>query len=248
MSEPPLLPGQAPAPPPAHLHPRIVPWQHALAWYEEAMRLFKRAPATWMGLAVLTLACELGLKALPGASGLLGEIVTPLVACGLVYAAAAADRRAALSLRLAVAAFGAGGGAMFAVVAADLLVFAAQALAAWWIADANLLALESTSTDLSVAAILGIQTTGILAALPFTFVPFHVLLERVPPGAAFAASWDAFAQNALPLLAYAAASMLLLGFSALTLGLGFILALPLWAASSYAAWKDIFGVRDAPEP
>ena len=41
--------------------------------------------------------------------------------------------------------------------------------------------------------------------------------------------------------------MVLLGFSLLTLGLGLVLALPLWAASSYAAWKDIFGVRDAPE-
>ena len=29
-------------------------------------------------------------------------------------------------------------------------------------------------------------------------------------------------------------------------GLGLVLALPLWAASSYAAWKDIFGIRDAP--
>jgi hypothetical protein len=225
----------------------VVPWRHAFAWYEEAMRLFKRAPATWMGLAALALASELGLQALPGAAALLGEIVTPLVACGLVYAAAAADRRAALSLRLVIAAFSAGGGAIFAVVAASLFVFAAQAAAAWWIADANLLAPSGALVDLSVAAILGIQTTGILAALPVTFVPFHVLFERVPPGAAFAASWNAFAQNALPLLVYAAASLVLLAFSAATLGLGFVLALPLWAASSYAAWKDIFGVRDAPE-
>ena len=41
------------AAPSAHLHPRIVPWRHALAWYEDAMRLFKRAPATWAALAVL---------------------------------------------------------------------------------------------------------------------------------------------------------------------------------------------------
>jgi hypothetical protein len=200
-----------------------------------------------MGLAVLTLASELGLRALPGAGALLGEIVTPLVACGLVYAAAAADRRASPSLRLAVAAFSAGGGAILAIVAASLFAFAGQAAAAWWIADANFLALASASADLSITAILGIQTTGILVALPVTFVPFHVLFERVPPGAAFAASWNAFAQNALPLLVYAVASLVLLAFGAVTLGLGFVLALPLWAASSYAAWKDIFGVRDAPE-
>ena len=70
--------------------------------------------------------------------------------------------------------------------------------------------------------------------------------RRCRRGAAFAASWNAFALNALPLLVYAAASLVLLGFGLATMGLGLVLALPLWAASSYAAWKDIFGVRDAP--
>ena len=103
------------------------------------------------------------------------------------------------------------------------------------------------TADLSPAAIVGIYTIGILASLPVTFVPFHVLFERAPPGAAFAASWNAFALNTLPLLVYGAASLVLLGFGLATMGLGLVLALPLWAASSYAAWKDIFGVRDAPE-
>jgi len=51
---PPLTP-----PPAAHLHPRIVPWQHALAWYEDAMRLFKRGPATWLTLE-RNMACGVG--------------------------------------------------------------------------------------------------------------------------------------------------------------------------------------------
>ncbi len=211
------------------------------------MRLFKFAPATWMGLAVLTLATELALKSVPGAGTLLGEVFTPLVACGLVFAAAAADRRSTPSFRLAIAAFRAGGGAIAAVVAASLLTFAAQAFAGWWIADANLLAPGSAAADLSPAAIIGVYAIGILASLPVTFVPFHVLFERVPAGTAFAASWTAFTLNTLPLLVYGAASLVLLGFSLATMGLGLALALPLWAASSYAAWKDIFGVRDAPE-
>jgi uncharacterized membrane protein len=76
------------------------------------------------------------------------------------------------------------------------------------------------------------------------FVVFHVLFEDVRPGPAFTASWNAFVLNTLPLLVYSAASMVLLGFGLATFGLGFALALPLWAASSYAAWKDIFGIRD----
>ncbi len=233
--------------PPAHLHPRIVPWRHALAWYEEAMRLFKRAPWTWMGLAVITLAAELAVKAVPGVGSALSQFVTPLVACGLIFAAAAADRAAAPSLKHAIAAFRAPLPAIAAITASALVTFAAEAFAAWWIADANLLAGANATVNLSPAAVVGIYALGILASLPVMFVPFHVLFERVAPVAAFATSWTAFALNTLPLVVYAAASLALLGFGLATMGLGLLVALPLWAASSYAAWKDIFGVRDAPQ-
>jgi hypothetical protein len=114
----------------------------------------------------------------------------------------------------------------------------------WWIAGANRSPARLGSAE--PAALLGIYTIGILASLPVMFVPFHALLEQAPPRAAFAASSSAFALNVLPLLVYAAASLALLGFGLATMGLGLVLVLPLWAASSYAAWKDIFGVRDPP--
>jgi hypothetical protein len=235
------------SPPPAHLHPRIVPWRHALAWYEDAMRLFKRAPTIWVALAVVTIVTELALKAVPHVGSLLSQAVTPLVACGLIYAAAATDRGVVPSLKLAVLAFRAPAGAIAAIVVSALVTFAAEALAAWWVAGANLLDAGSASINLSATAVAGTLAIGILASLPVMFVAFHVLFEGVPPGTAFAASWNAFALNTLPLLVYSAASLVLLGFGLATYGLGLVLALPLWAASSYAAWKDIFGIRDAPE-
>jgi uncharacterized membrane protein len=235
------------APRQPHLHPRAVPWQHALAWYEDAMRLFKRAPVKWIALAALTMATELGLKALPGVGTLFSQLVTPLVACGLVYGASAADRGSKPSLRDAIRAFWAPPHAIAAVIASALVAFAAEAFAAWWIADVNLLDNGTGPTELSPAAVAGILTLGILASLPVMFVVFHVLFEDVRPGPAFTASWNAFVLNTLPLLVYSAASIVLLGFGLATLGLGLALALPLWAASSYAAWKDIFGIRDAPD-
>jgi uncharacterized membrane protein len=45
------------------------------------------------------------------------------------------------------------------------------------------------------------------------------------------------------LLVYGALSLALLLFGLLTSGIGLLLVLPWWAASSYAAWKDIFGVE-----
>lgn len=248
MPEVPLQPDTPPpiVVPPAHLQSRAVPWRHALTWYEDALRVVKRAPATWCALALLTLAAEFALEAVPEFGPMLGKIVVPLVACGMLYAAAAADRGAAPSLRHAVAAFRARAAAMGAVIAAGLLTFAAEALAAWWIAGVNLLAPESASAALSAPQVGGIYAIGILASLPLTFIPFHVLFEAVGVRAAFAASWNGFVVNTVPLLVYAAASLVLLGFGVATMGIGLVIVLPLWAASSYAAWKDVFDIRDAP--
>ena len=241
---PPAAPPPPAVPPPPHLQAHDVPWRNALAWYQDALRLVKRAPAMWGALAFLTLATEIALELVPEVGPMLGKIVVPLVACGMLYAAAAADRGEAPALRHAVAAFRASAPAIVAVVAAGLLTFAAEAFAAWWVADANLLA--AASGALSVPQVGGIYAIGILASLPVTFVPCHVLFEQVGVGAAFAASWNAFVRNTVPLLVYAAASLVLLGFGLATMGIGLLVVLPLWAASSYAAWKDVFGVRDAP--
>jgi hypothetical protein len=236
----------APAAERAHLVPRGVPASHAFRWYEDALRLFKQAPGTWIGLALIAVATEFLLTAIPVAGAYLSELITPVIACGLVYAAAVTDRGEAPSLRYAAAALGIPAGALLAVIAASVVPSMLQALAAWWLADVNVFGADTRMTELPAVTLTGIHAIGILVSLPFTFVPYHVLLERAMPRAAFAASIGGFAINALPLLAYSAVSLVLLGFCILTSGLGLLLALPLWAASGYAAWKDVFGIPAAP--
>ena len=201
------------------------------------------APGTWIALAFITVATEFLLRSIPVGGAMLSELITPVIACGLVYAAAATDRGEAPSLWFAVAALRISAGAVTAVIACSVIPSLLQALFAWWLAGVNMFGAEASVAELAPVTLMGIYAIGILVALPFTFVPFHVLLEGVPPGAAFAASWKGFAGNALPLLAYAAASLVLLAFCMLTMGLGLMLALPLWAASGYAAWKEVFCVR-----
>jgi hypothetical protein len=235
--------GESTAPAAVHLHPRAVPVGHAFAWYEEAMRLWKRSPAMWAALAVVTLGVELALEAVPSVGPLIGKIVTPLVAAGMVLAAFAADRGGSVRLAHAFAAFAAPAGAIGAIVVASAATYLGQAAAAWWIAEVNVLVHSADYVRLSPAAIVGIYVVGVLVSLPFTFVPFHVLLERAGTRDAFSASFRAFSLNALPLLVYGALALLLIAFGVLTLFVGFVVALPLWVASSYAAWKDVFGVR-----
>ena len=151
------------------------------------------------------------------------------------------------SLWLALEAFRASPGAIAAVVLSSAVTLAAQLFAGWWIADVNLLQLQldPAAVDLTPYDLIGIFAISTLVSLPVTFVPFHVLLERVPLRQAFAASAIAFAENALALVVYGAGTLLLLCFGLLTQLVGLVIALPLSTAAAYAAWKDIFGIREA---
>jgi len=243
----PTEPGSPTGPPLApHLSAHAVPWQHAITWFEDALRLFRRRPFVWIGLAILTLMAELVLQFPPDPWPLVSKIVVPLVACGMLIAAAFADRHGAPRLAHALTAFRAPTSAVIAIVLSSLVTFLAEAFAAWWIADANLFLVHAATEDLTASAWIGVYAIGVLASLPVAFVPLHVLFEPVTFAEAFAASWHAFVLNTMPLLVYAGLSLVLLGLGLLTWGIGFVFAMPLWAASSYTAWRDIFGVEEAP--
>ena len=95
---------------------------------------------------------------------------------------------------------------------------------------------------------LGIYAIGVLASLPVTFVPFHVLFEqrRLRRGVRGELA-GVRAQHRCRCSSTRRPRCVLLGFGLADDGRRrSSLALPLWAAASYAAWKDIFGVREAP--
>lgn len=223
--------------------PRAVPVAHAFAWYEEAMHLFKRAPLRWCLLGLATLATEFGLQFVPDVGVGLSKILVPVVACGMLLAAAAVDRGALPEWRHAVAAFGAPAGALAAIIGAEIVVFFAQAIAAYALADVNLLTPGGDAdAQLTTGQLVEIVALGTLLSLPFAFVPFAALFEQATFAAAFARSWRGFALNALPLAVYGLLSLVLIGVGLLTAGIALVVVFPLTAAASYAAWKDIYSV------
>lgn len=226
--------------------PRAVPASRAFAWYADAMRLFKRGPATFCFLGFLVIATEFALHLVPEAGSLLAKLVAPLVACGLLYASAAADAGRRPRVAHALTAFRAGPGAIAAIVAASVLTF----LAEWWAADAlagvNLLRPGEAVAALSTQAVFGIYAVGVVASLPLTFVPLEALFARAGFAASFARSVRAFNLNVPSLLLYGALSYALLVVGLLTAGIALVLVFPLLAASGYAAWRDVFAIGAPP--
>jgi hypothetical protein len=231
---------ESPAPQPRGA--RAVPAAHALEWYHEALRLWRRGPLTFATLALVTVAIDFTLSLLPVIGVSIAQIAVPLAACGLLYASLAADRGGRPRLADLAGILGATPGALITVIVSGVVVFVAEALMANAVSNVNLLAPRTTDTAIPPGAMLAIYAAGIVVSLPFTFVPFAALFDRLPFAAAFAQSFEGFVHNLAPFALYGVLSLALLLFGWATFGLGLLLALPWWAASSYAAWKDIFGV------
>jgi len=243
MNHPPMSdPSQSSYDAPPARTARIVPPTRALAWYVEAMRLWRRGPLTFMALAFVTVAADFVLSLIPTVGVVVAQVIVPLVAAGLLFASLSADRGGRPRFADIAGIAGASGAAITAVIAAGVVVFAAEALTGLAIANVDLLSPGTNDASLNPGTMLVIYTIGIAVSLPFTFVPFAALFDRLPFRAAFAQSFDAFTRNPAAFTIYGFISLALLLFGWATFGLGLLFAVPLWAASSYAAWKDIFGI------
>lgn len=219
-----------------------MPARRALDWFSEAMRLWRRGPAMFCAFALVVVVASVVLEPVPVAGALAANVLAPLLACGLLYASLAADRGDRPRWSHLVAVFAAPLPAQAAVVAGSLVPLAVEALAAWSVADVNVLLPLADASQLSVGAIAAIYAAGVAASLPVTFVPMAALFDGEPFARAFAASLRAFARNVPALGAFAAFSFVLLALGIATSGIGLVLALPWIAAASYAAWKDVFAV------
>jgi hypothetical protein len=214
----------------------------AVAWYADAMSLWRRGPVTFTVLALLVLGCNIALSVVPVVGVAVAQVVLPLLECGLLYAALAADRDERPRIRHLVAIVGARPRAQAAVIAAALLIFAIEALVAQAVGGVSLLTPGENVEGLTGGVLLATYAAGIAVSLPMMFVPFAALFDGLGIRDAFAQSALAFRLNPAPLAAFGALSFALLIIGIATGGLGLLLALPLSACASYSAWKDVFGV------
>jgi uncharacterized membrane protein len=222
--------------------PRAVPAAHALDWFREAMHLWKCGPFAFSVLAVIVLVVNRVLVLIPTVGSLIAQIAIPIIACGLQYASLAADRGDRPRVAHLFAVLSASPAAWIAVIGADFVVFVVEIVIASLVTDADFLDTLLDPSSVSAGVTLALVTGGIVLSLPFMFVPYAALFDRVSIRSAYAQSVAAFAQNLGPLLVYAAVSCVLVLFGLATYGVGLVLALPLLAASAYAGWKDVFAV------
>jgi uncharacterized membrane protein len=106
--------------------------------------------------------------------------------------------------------------------------------------QAGVAALAALGIGALFAVLLGLLL-GIPLMMAFWFAPALVALRNDEPLAATKASFDACLRNMWPMLVYSLLGLVFAIVASIPLGLGWLVLAPVFAASVYASYKDIFG-------
>jgi uncharacterized membrane protein len=226
--------------------PRRVDWRRAFAWYADALRWLKLSPVMLLALAFLTLAVEYLLQQITGGGMIISKVITPLVACSLYVACdrVAAGGKARWSDLLA--AFRVSAPSIAAIVLTSLIEFVAEATTADSLSGLNLFLDNGSDDTPDLDTVFIMLAVGFTVSLPFTLTPFFALLDDAGFAGSIRPSVRAFFANVPAFLCYGLLSYLLLMIGIALMGLGVIVAMPLWVAASYSALRDIYPRGETP--
>ena len=217
--------------------PHALPAGHGWLWLKDAYALFRARPGTWLGAIVLIYFLNIVLSLVPLVGGLVGFVLGPVFAGGLMSGARELDRRGVArtgmvfdgfsgpALQLALVGLLYLAGFLLVVLAAGIITVAIGA-----VSPASLEAMssndpESIATAMAPMALLLMMLIVMALVVPllmaYWFAPALVMLEGMCAVPAMQASFRGCWMNIMPFLVY--------GLAMLGIGMGFALAVGLVA-------------------
>jgi uncharacterized membrane protein len=217
--------------------PQALPAGHGWLWLKDAYALFRARPGTWLGAIVVIYFLNIVLSLVPLVGGLVGFLLGPVFAGGLMSGARELDRHGVArtgmvfdgfsgpALQLALVGLLYLAGFLVVVLAAGIITVAIGA-----VSPASLEAMssndpEAIATAMAPMALLLMMLIVMALVVPllmaYWFAPALVMLEGMGAVQAMQASFRGCWMNILPFLVY--------GLAMLGIGLGFALAVGLVA-------------------
>lgn len=227
---------------------RTVPAGNAIEWLKQGWVLFVVNPGLWIALTVVMMVILVGLNVVPLIGSLAANLLTPVLAAGMLLSCQKAASGEKLDVGELFAGFkqNTGNLVMLGVIymASMLLIFAVVfALAGGSMAGGAMM---------GRAAGFGLAFGGMMLAIllsfalmvplfmAYWFAPALVFFNNMPPLEALKASFNASLKNMLPLLVYGLIVLALLFFAVVPVFLGFLVLIPVLFGSLYASYRDIF--------
>ena len=255
----------APAPGTGTMPPRdgwAVTAGRGAQWWAGGWRLFTLAPLLWIAITIVFAAIMFVLSVIPFLGMIAQTLLYPVFVGGVLLGARDQDRGDPLSFAHLFACFN--------EKAWPLVIVALFYMAGWLVLLLIVFALAFGVVGIGTLSSLfsGLQAGDPIETLPafagtfsvgmlmivllaligatlifmaYWYAPALVLFRRDEPLAAMRASFNACLRNVPPLLVYSLIGIGLAIVASIPFLLGWLVLLPVFAASLYASYKDIFG-------
>jgi uncharacterized membrane protein len=217
-------------------------------WIAEAFALFRLQPGIWILMVILLGVLFAVLSMIPMLGSLANALLFPIFGAGLMLGCRELDQGGEFALGHLVEGFKRNAGNLVVVGVVNLIGWVLIAIAVMAVVGAGVFmgAMRGgiSGAGLSIAsimlALLLVAGLSVPLYMATWFAPVLIVLQDMAPGAALKASFFACLKNWLPFLVYGVALMLLAIVAAIPFGLGYLVLVPVLAASVYTAYRDIF--------
>lgn len=218
-------------------------------WIADAFALFRRQPGMWILILLLGGILFAAIGFIPVLGSLANALLFPIFGAGLMLGCKAQDQGGTLELAHLFAGFKQRTGdlvlvGVFNLVGWVIIAFAVAAVVGGGVFMGIMRGgLPGAGISILSMLIALLLLTGLSVPLYMAvwFAPALIVLHDIAPIAALKASFYACLNNWIPFLIYSVVLLVLCVLAAIPAGLGYLVLLPVLAASVYTAYRDIFG-------
>ena len=224
------------------------PAANGWTWIAEGWELFKRQPGMWIGMILVLLLIFVAAAFIPIVGGLAMTLFGPVFAAGVMLGCKALDAGEQLELSHLFGGFRSRTGTLIGVGALYLAATIAVALVVSLVMGVGMMTMMGGGDQQAVAAMGMTFVLAILIMLALLLPAMMAVWLAAPlvvfhdHGAidAMKGSFTGCLKNVLPFLLYGVVLALLSILASLPLGLGWLILGPVFAASIYASYRDIY--------
>ena len=223
------------------------PASHGWNWIAEGWELFKRQPGMWIGIVLIAFVIFVGAAMIPIVGGLATTLFGPVFAAGVMIGCKALDTGGELELGHLFAGFKERTGTLVAVgalyLAAVVVVMLVVGLmmgvgfTAMMGGDPQAMAAMGVTMLLAMLVMFALLLPAVMAiwlAAPLVVFHDHGAVD------AMKGSFAGCLKNILPFLVYSVVMFVLAIAATLPLALGWLALGPVFAASVYTSYRDIY--------
>jgi uncharacterized membrane protein len=217
------------------------------AWIAQGWSLFRQQPGTWILILLLAGVLFIVASLIPLVNWIAPSLLVPGLSAGVILGCKALDDGGRLTVGHLFAGYQARGSALVLVGVAAFVLYLAAMIPMVIVLGGKVIALMTGDaqafSDIGPGFLIAILLTLAISVpvyMSLWFAPALVVLHETPPLAALRQSFFACLRNIVPFLLYGLVMLGLGILAAIPLGLGLLVLMPVFFASAYTSYRDIF--------